>query len=120
MKQTLGLTQVNPAYWIYTIYSPLYGETCTIRDTIIQGAILQNATILVRLRVGKELWIEELVNPSKWKSESKIIEMYHSRNTPMRMYKREVVSNQEPGAFCDLESVKNTIKNSLRDEELYA
>jgi hypothetical protein len=65
MKPTPFLSQVTPSYWIYTVFNPLFGYTCTIRDTVINGAIKEGATLAVRLQVEKGKWVEEVVNPRK-------------------------------------------------------
>jgi len=75
MKPTPNLSEINPGYFVYTVHKPLFGHTCSIRDTTINGLIKEKATLEVRLRVGEDQWINEVLNPRKWKKESKVIEV---------------------------------------------
>lgn len=119
MKPTDHLKQINPGYYVYTVNKPLFGHTCNIRTKTINALIREKATLEVRLRVGKDLWIKEVLNPRKWKNESKPgkINSIFVGGQPMPAYQREVQSDMEPAPFEELFSRK--AEPTLREEELY-
>lgn len=119
MKHYPHLSEINPGYYTYTVFNPLYGNTCSIRDVIINGLIKEKATLEVRLQVDhkEKLWVREVVNPKKWKKEAKETTMYGKYREPMLMYQREVQADGEPALWEDMFSRK--AEPQLREEELY-